>query len=62
MTKPIICSYISQDEVSRTMKRSQQRRSSEGIHSCGFIKYLRALISNYLVILSEASDITKLTS
>ena len=35
MTKTNICSYISQDEVSNTMKHSQQSRSSEGIHSCG---------------------------
>lgn len=56
MTKTNICGYISQDEVSKTMKCSQQR-SSEDIHSCGLVKNLIALISHCLVILTEASDI-----
>lgn len=57
MTKTNICSYIGQDEVSKTMKHCQWSRSSEGIHSCGLVKYLTALISHCLVILIEASDI-----
>lgn len=57
MTKTNICTYISQDEVSKTMKHCQRSRSSEGIHSCGLVKYLIALISHCLVILTEASDI-----
>lgn len=56
MTESSICSYISQDEVSKTMKHSQQSRSSEGINSCGLVKYLTAFVSHCLVILTEASD------
>lgn len=58
-TKTNIWSYISQDEVSKAMKHSQWGRSSEGIHSCGLLKYLIALISHSLVILAEASDINR---
>lgn len=57
MTKNSICSFISQDEVSKTMKHCQWSRSSEGIHSCGLVKYLIALISHCLAILTEAFDI-----